>query len=46
MEAGRKLIQSQPGLSAIIYHETAKGIETIEVPLIKRGKESEFLRRG
>ncbi|MGC3960569.1 MAG: FAD:protein FMN transferase, partial [Verrucomicrobiota bacterium] len=31
VEAGRKLIQSQPGLSAIIYHETAKGIETIEV---------------
>lgn len=31
VEAGRKLIQSQPGLSAIIYYETAKGIETVEV---------------
>lgn len=31
VEAGRKLIQSQPGLSAIIYYETASGIETVEV---------------
>lgn len=31
VEAGRKLIQSQPGLAAIIYYETAQGIETIEV---------------
>lgn len=30
-EAGRKLIQSQPGLSAIIYYESAQGVETIEV---------------
>lgn len=31
VEAGRKLIESQPGLSAIIYHKTATGIETVEV---------------
>ncbi len=30
-EQGRKLIQSQPKLSAIIYRETPDGIETIEV---------------
>lgn len=28
---GRRLIKSQPGASAIIYRETAAGIETIEV---------------
>lgn len=31
VEAGRKLIESQPGLSAIIYHETPNGIELFEV---------------
>lgn len=28
---GRKLIESQPGLSAIIYQETATGVEMVEV---------------
>jgi len=30
-EKGRKLIQSQPGLSAIIYYETGDGFEVIQV---------------
>lgn len=30
-EAGRSLMENQPGVSAIIYQETATGVETIEV---------------
>lgn len=31
MAAGRRLIASQPGLAAIIYQETASGVEMLEV---------------
>jgi hypothetical protein len=30
-EAGRSLMETQRGVSAIIYQETATGVETIEV---------------